>query len=69
MCWMGPMRRAGLFVLPAIAGLAAGAGALWLAGSRLAETAQEENGEKTVRAYVDGKPVRSWVMTDRDDER
>lgn len=59
MFWMGPVRRAGLFLIPAVAGLAAGA--VLLAGSLLKEGAPEAIEGKTVRAYVDGEPVRSYV--------
>ena len=64
MFWMGPKTRRGLFILPGIAGLAIGAlllsGRLWLEGEPDIRTYTEEK-KPVVQAYVDGKPVKSYV--------
>lgn len=62
MFWMGPMGRGGLLLLPGIAGLAVGA--LLLSGNSWLEDTPEAAAEKTIRAYVDGKPVRSYVVVE-----
>ena len=67
MFWMGPKTRRGLFILPGIAGFtASGMGALllsgrpWLEGEPDIRTYTEEK-KPVVQAYVDGKPVKSYV--------
>ena len=70
MFWMGPGRAAGLFLLPAIAGLAVGVGigvgvgAMMLAGEALPEGVPGGTPDRPVSAYVDGKPVRSYVVVE-----
>jgi len=74
MFWMGPGRAAGLFLLPAIAGLAVGVGigvgvgvgvgAMMLAGEALPEGVPGGTPDRPISAYVDGKPVRSYVVVE-----
>lgn len=64
MFWMGPGARRGLFMLPGIAGLAIGAlllsGSPWQEGMPDLRSFMEEK-KPVVLAYVDGKPVKSYV--------
>ena len=65
MFWMGPGRRGGLFMLPGIAALVTGtillSGISWLEGASDA-LSHVEGKESVVYAYVDGKPVKSFVL-------